>query len=110
MEDLTELLKKREDLESQISNTRNAKVLAEVADLEAEISNFERERVEAVNHRNAEDPKLLEQIEYHESEKVRLKDIYFGNTYKIQDLEAKRNHFSALKREKLACISEESNN
>ncbi len=99
MEDLTELLKQRENLESQISNTRNSKVLAEIAEIDVQISDLQREKVEALRHREIADPKLLEEIEYHRSEKSRLQEIYYGNTYKIQDLENKIIHFSKWRRE-----------
>jgi hypothetical protein len=99
MEDLTELLKQRENLESQISNTKNAKVLAEIAEIDKQVSDLEQEKVEALRHREIADPKLLEEIEHHRSEKSRLEDTYFGNTYKIQELGNKIIHLSSWRRE-----------
>jgi hypothetical protein len=96
---LTELLKQKDDLESEISNTRNAKVLSEISEIDVQISDLQREKVEALRHREIADPKLLEEIEHHRSEKSRLEEIYYGNTYKIQDLENKILHFSKLCRE-----------
>jgi flagellar biosynthesis chaperone FliJ len=99
MENLTELLKQKEDLESQISNTRNAKVLAEISEIDKQVSDLEREKVEALRHREIADPKLLEEIEHHRSEKVRISNLYFGNTHKIQELQNKIIHLSNLRRE-----------
>jgi hypothetical protein len=99
MEKLNELLKQREDLESEISNTRNAKVLAEISEIDVQISDLQREKVEALRHREIADPKLLEEIEYHRSEKSRLQEIYYGNTYKIQNLQNKIIHLSKWRME-----------
>jgi hypothetical protein len=109
-ENLTELLKEREKLDQKLFDLKNQKVLSEVADLDAQISDLQTQKLQPEAHRKAEDPKLLEQIEHHENEKVRLKNVYFSNTYKIKDLENQIIHFSTLRREKLACISEGSNN
>jgi predicted nucleic acid-binding Zn-ribbon protein len=105
MEDLTELLKKREDLEFQISNTRNSKVLAEIAEIDAQISELEQQKFDAKEHREISDPKLLEEVRFHGEEKSRLEDIYFGNTYKIQNLENKIIHLSKWRRELAEKIS-----
>jgi phage-related minor tail protein len=99
MEDLTELLKQREDLESQISNTRNAKVLAEIAEIDALILDLQQQKLAAEEHRKASDQKLLDEMNFYDEEKSRLKNIYFGNTYKIQELGNKIIHLSSLRRE-----------
>jgi hypothetical protein len=99
MENLTELLKQREDLESQISNTRNAKVLSEISEIDASISDLQRQKLDAEEYRKASDQKLLDQMKFHDEEKSRLKNLYFGNTYKIQELANKIIHLSNLRRE-----------
>jgi flagellar biosynthesis chaperone FliJ len=102
---LTELLKQKEDLESEISNTRNAKVLAEISEIDAQISELEQQKFDAKEHREISDPKLLEEVRFHGEEKSRLEDIYFGNTYKIQNLENKILHLSKWRRELAEKIS-----
>jgi hypothetical protein len=99
MEDLTELLKQRETLESQISNTRNAKVLAEISEIDVQILDLQQQKLDAEEYRKLSDPKLLEQMNFHDEEKSRLKNLYFGNTYKIQELANKIIHLSNLRRE-----------
>jgi hypothetical protein len=99
MENLTELLKQKEDLEFQISNTRNAKVLAEISEIDVQISDLQQQKFDAKEHREISDPKLLEEVRFHGEEKSRLEEIYFGNTYKIQELQNKIIHLSILRRE-----------
>jgi chromosome segregation ATPase len=99
MEDLTALLKQRDDLESQISNTKNAKVLAEIAEIDVQILDLQREKLEAEEHRKASDQKLLDQMNFYDEEKSRLKNLYFGNTHKIQELQNKIIHLSSWRRE-----------
>jgi predicted transcriptional regulator len=98
-ESLQALLEQQQEIESQIHNTRNAKVLAEIAEIGEQVSDLEREKVEALRHRENADPKLLEEIEHHRSEKSRLEDIYFANTHKIQELQNKIIHLSSWRRE-----------
>jgi chromosome segregation ATPase len=105
MEKLNELLKQREDLESEISNTRNSKVLAEIAEIDAQISELEQQKSDAKEHREISDPKLLEEVRFHSEEKSRLENIYFGNTYKIQNLQNKIIHLSKWRRELAEKIS-----
>jgi chromosome segregation ATPase len=99
MGNLTELLKQREDLESQISNTRNAKVLAEIAEIDKQVSDLEQQKLAAEEHRKASDQKLLDEMKFCDEEKSRLKNIYFGNTHKIQELQNKIIHLSSWRRE-----------
>jgi chromosome segregation ATPase len=99
MEDLTELLKQRENLESQISNTKNAKVLAEIAEIDKQVSDLEQQKLAAEEHRKASDQKLLDEMKFCDEEKSRLKNIYFGNTHKIQELQNKIIHLSSWRRE-----------
>ncbi len=96
---LTELLKQREDLELEISNTRNSKVLAEISEIDVQMSDLQQQKLVAEEHRKASDQKLLDQMKFHDEEKSRLKNIYFGNTYKIQELGNKIIHLSSLRRE-----------
>jgi hypothetical protein len=105
MEKLNELLKQKEDLEFEISNTRNAKVLAEIAEIDVQISDLQQQKLDAKEHREISDPKLLEEVRFHGEEKSRLEDIYFGNTYKIQNLENKILHLSKWRRELAEKIS-----
>jgi hypothetical protein len=102
---LTELLKQKEDLESEISNTRNAKVLSEISEIDASISELEQQKLDAKEHREISDPKLLEEVRFHGEEKSRLEEIYFGNTYKIQNLQNKIIHLSKWRRELAEKIS-----
>jgi chromosome segregation ATPase len=99
MEDLTELLKQRENLESQISNTKNAKVLAEIAEIDKQVLDLQQQKLDAEEHRKASDQKLLEEMKFCDEEKSRLKNLYFGNTYKIQELQNQIIHLSNLRRE-----------
>jgi hypothetical protein len=96
---LTELLKQRETLESEISNTRNSKVLAEISEIDVQILNLQQQKLDAEEHRKASDQKLLDEMKFCDEEKSRLKNIYFGNTYKIQELANKIIHLSNLRRE-----------
>jgi hypothetical protein len=102
---LTELLKQKEDLESEISNTRNAKVLSEISEIDVQILDLQQQKLDAKKHREISDPKLLEEVRFHGEEKSRLEDIYFGNTYKIQNLENKILHLSKWRRELAEKIS-----
>jgi predicted transcriptional regulator len=96
---LTELLKEKENLESQIHNTKNAKILAEISEISAQVLELEQQKFDAEEHRKASDQKLLDQMKFHDEEKSRLKNIYFGNTYRIQELQNKIIHLSNLRRE-----------
>jgi hypothetical protein len=96
---LTELLKQKDDLELQISNTRNAKVLAEISEIDVQILDLQQQKLDAEEHRKASDQKLLDQMNFHDEEKSRLKNTYFGNTHKIQELQNKIIHLSNLRRE-----------
>ncbi len=104
-ESLQALLEQQQEIESQIHNTRNAKVLAEIAEIDVQISDLQQQKLDAKEHREISDPKLLEEVRFHGEEKSRLEEIYFGNTYKIQNLENKILHLSKWRRELAEKIS-----
>jgi predicted transcriptional regulator len=113
METEKQLLEERKKLDQKLFEVKNQKVLSEIAFIDEEISNLQQQKRDAIEHRNLEDPQLLEQMDFHDKEKSRLKNLYFANSYKITDIDNKINNKCAIRREvdeKLACISEESNN
>ncbi len=98
-ESLQALLEKQQEIKSQIHNTRNSKVLAEIAEIDVQISDLQQQKLDAEEYRKLSDPKLLEQMNFHDEEKSRLKNLYFANTHKIQELGNKIIHLSSWRRE-----------